>query len=68
MTTTVNQADKQPEFDHVKFIQECGSKSAAIRKLTEQGKTRREIADMLHVIYQHVRNVQITPVKKPKTK
>jgi hypothetical protein len=61
--TTEQQA---PKFDHVKFIKECGTKSAAIRKLSQQGKTRGEISKLLEIRYQHVRNVLITPVTKPK--
>lgn len=63
-----NQATKQVqvEFDAGKFIKECGTKSAAIRKLLAEGKSRGEVAKMLKIRYQHVRNVAITPVKKPK--
>ena len=39
------------------------TKSARIRYLTALEWTRREIADKVGVIYQHVRNVQITPIK-----
>ncbi len=38
------------------------TKSAKIRFLTSLEWTRREIADKVGVIYQHVRNVQITPI------
>jgi len=57
---------KKDEFDYIKFINECGTKSAAIRKLTADGKSRSEIASMLNIRYQHVRNVLITPIKKQK--
>jgi cytochrome oxidase Cu insertion factor (SCO1/SenC/PrrC family) len=63
---TAGQEEVVVEFDAAKYIKEAGSKSAAIRKLTAEGKTRSEIAKMLGVIYQHVRNVQITPIKKQK--
>ena len=54
----------ETKFDREAFISECGSKSAAIRKLSADGKSRGEIAKMLELRYQHVRNVLITPVKK----
>ncbi len=38
------------------------TKSAKIRYLTALDWTRRQIADKLGILYQHVRNVQITPV------
>lgn len=65
---TQAQPQAQPSFDEKKFIAECGTKSAAIRKLSEQGKTRGEISKLLKIRYQHVRNVLITPVGKPKVK
>ena len=37
--------------------------SARIRYLTSLDWTRSQIKDELHILYQHVRNVQITPVK-----
>lgn len=55
---------QQPAFDKNKFIIDCGSVSAAIRKLHEEGKSRGEIAKLLEKRYQHVRNVLITPLKK----
>lgn len=53
-------------FDSAKHIAEVGTKSAAIRKLTAEGKTRSEVAKLLGIRYQHVRNVLITPIKKAK--
>jgi len=41
-----------------------GTKSAAIRALLADGYERKEVAGMLKIRYQHVRNVQITPIKK----
>jgi hypothetical protein len=64
----VTQEQVEVVFDKGQFIKECGTKSAAIRKLSADGKTRGEIAKMLDIKYQHVRNVLITPVKNPKTK
>ncbi len=37
--------------------------SARIRYLTSLNWTRSQIKDKLGILYQHVRNVQITPVK-----
>lgn len=44
------------------------SKSATIRGLNAKGYTRGQIAKVMGIIYQHVRNVLITPVKRPATK
>lgn len=57
---------KANPFNAATFIAECGSKSEAIRSLSASGKPRGEIAKMLGIRYQHVRNVLITPVKNPK--
>jgi hypothetical protein len=40
--------------------------SARIRFLTSLDYSRSEIAKTLNIRYQHVRNVQITPIKKQK--
>ena len=64
MTTTTKQI--QPDFDRIKFLSQQPSKSAAIRRLNEQGYSRGQIAKMLDIKYQHVRNVLITPIKKEK--
>ena len=55
---------KTTEFNAEQFITACGSKSSAIRKLLAKGHTRGEVAKMLNIRYQHVRNVEITPIKK----
>lgn len=67
-TNQTKKTDAKVEtFDKNKFIaQHGGTKSGAIRALLAQGKTRGEVAKMLGVIYQHVRNVAITPIKNPK--
>jgi hypothetical protein len=41
-----------------------GGVSNAIRWLISQGYTRSQVANMLDLRYQHVRNVDITPLKK----
>lgn len=54
-------------FDKAAYIKEAGGTiSAAIRKLTVEGKTRGEISKLLEIRYQWVRNVLITPIKKAK--
>ena len=60
----VKKEDTKLDFDHIAFIKQCGTKSSAIRKLTVEGKKRNEIAKLLKIRYQHVRNVLITPIKK----
>jgi len=62
----MEQVKKVEQFDAATYIKACVTKSAAIRKLTEAGKTRGEVAKMLNIRYQHVRNVLITPIKKAK--
>jgi hypothetical protein len=49
------------DFDAASFIAKHGSKSEAIRALAAQGKERMEIAQLLGLRYQHVRNVLVTP-------
>jgi c-di-AMP phosphodiesterase-like protein len=56
-----------PSFDAAAYVRKCGSKSAAIRKLHADGRSRGDIAKLLGLRYQHVRNVLITPVKKAAT-
>lgn len=38
--------------------------SSKIRALLAEGKSRSEVAKILGIRYQHVRNVEITPIKK----
>lgn len=40
------------------------TKSAKIRELAAQGYSRGEIAKSMGILYQHVRNVLITPLKR----
>jgi hypothetical protein len=53
---------KSSEID--KELNSLPSKSAKIRFLTNKGWNRSTIANYLGIRYQHVRNVQITPIKK----
>ena len=50
-----------------KKIAGLGSVSAQIRYLDSEGYSRSEIARALGKRYQHVRNVLITPVTKPRS-
>jgi len=64
---TKSQSQTQVAPDTAKdLIKQHGTKSGAIRALNAQGKTRKEISVALGIRYQHVRNVLITPVSKPK--
>jgi len=42
------------------------TKSAKIRYLLGKGLTRGQVSKQLGIRYQHVRNVEITPIKKQK--
>lgn len=50
-----------------KALNKLPSKSAKIRYLTDKKWSRSQIASELGILYQHVRNVQITPVKTPRS-
>lgn len=45
-------------------LSQLSTTSSKIRFLLENGYTRSQIAKVLNIRYQHVRNVQITPIKK----
>ncbi len=61
MTKQIKKEEKvSKEIDLSKFE----TKSAKIRYLNSVGKTRSEIAKILEIRYQHVRNVLITPLKR----
>ena len=51
-----------------KKLNSFSTKSAKIRYLLKLKKSRGEIAKHLKIKYQHVRNVEITPIKTPKEK
>jgi hypothetical protein len=42
-----------------------GTTNKAIRTLLSLGYTRTEVSKMLNIRYQHVRNVQLTELKRP---
>jgi len=54
------------DLSSLELINKYGTKSSAIRSLNQQNFTRKEIALLLNIRYQHVRNVLITPIKNPK--
>jgi hypothetical protein len=43
---------------------EYKTKSGVVRYLTAEGWTRSDIARFVGIRYQHVRNIQLTPLKK----
>ena len=47
-------------------LKKLSTTSARIRYLNEKNFTRYQISKMLNIRYQHVRNVLITPVTKPR--
>lgn len=63
VTETTEAVVEAPVFDLPAALKEAGTKSALIRKLAGEGKTRSEIAKMLNIRYQHVRNVLTAPLK-----
>lgn len=52
----------EPEVKAI--LEQSGSKSSKIRALLAMGKKRGEVAKLLGIRYQHVRNVELTPVKR----
>lgn len=59
----MTKATKQKEVQTID-VSKYESKSAAIRDLNAKGYTRSQIAKMLNIRYQHVRNVLITPLMR----
>lgn len=57
-------AKKEKEVAQQFDLSAYKTKSEAIRALAAQGKSRGEIAKLLNIRYQHVRNVLVTPLKK----
>ena len=51
-------------FGKIEDLSAFKTTSAKIRHLTAQGKSRSDIAKVLGVRYQHVRNVQLQVLKK----
>lgn len=48
-------------------MEQYKTKSAAIRALLSEGMSRGAVAKFMNIRYQHVRNVDITPIKKATT-
>lgn len=67
-----DEAKKNLKYTRAQLVKEHGSKSAAVRFLDSLGKTRVEILAIMNegyegdekMIYQHVRNILVTIVKK----
>ena len=59
-----NEVTSTPTYDVEGLLKKFVTKSAVIRHLDSQGVKRGEIAKLLDIKYQHVRNVLITPLKK----
>ena len=60
--TTAKKTTTNP-FDAI--VKGLETKSAKIRALNAKGASRSEIATYLGIRYQHVRNVLVTPLKRP---
>lgn len=75
MAKTSKKAVKQTETTEVTSLDKCvkdyqnfepeTSKSEMIRTLFAKGHSKADIAKAMQIRYQHVRNVLITPLKRP---
>lgn len=63
MTTKTERVLPELNKTETSDLEKLPTKSAKIRFLTSKGWKRGDIAAKLGILYQHVRNVQITPVK-----
>lgn len=63
MTKKAKTNEQVQKYDQAE-MDALNGKSAKIRYLTSKGLSRSEIANMLGIRYQHVRNVQVTLLKK----
>ncbi len=59
--------NKKQAAAEAKALAALPTTSARIRHLDSKGYTRSQIAKILDKRYQHVRNVLITPIAKPKS-
>jgi len=57
---------KEVPADILKKLATFETKSAKIRYLDSMNYSRSDISKIVGCIYQHVRNVLITPIQKPK--
>jgi hypothetical protein len=55
---------EQKKFDVPALFEKMKTKSAVVRFLDSEGLKRGEIAKLLNIRYQHVRNILVTPLKK----
>jgi predicted GTPase len=58
----------QLQADYNELKEQGQNKSTTIRALSAKGYARGQIAKVMNIRYQHVRNVMITPVKRPVVK
>lgn len=65
MNAQIKETNEVVAVDVAIMLGELGTKSAVIRELSAQGYKRADIAKMLNIRYQHVRNVLTQPLKKP---
>ena len=61
---TSNETTSQTEYNVEELMKKFVTKSAVIRYLDGEGMKRGEIAKILNIRYQHVRNVLTTELKK----
>lgn len=66
MTKASNKSEQVVTNDIDVALAALPTKSAKIRYLLAQGLTRGAVAKKLDIRYQHVRNVEITPIKTQK--
>jgi hypothetical protein len=63
---STDEQDTISQYDYATLIGELHSKSNVIRFLSSKGYTRAKIAEFMGIRYQHVRNVLLMPVSKPR--
>lgn len=62
----VTNSNDEKEVRINKHLETLTTTSSKIRYLLSEGLTRSQVSKKLNIIYQHVRNVEITPIKKQK--
>lgn len=63
-TNTNTNTESSTAVDIAILMGEFGTKSNVIRHLSSEGYKRADIAKMMNIRYQHVRNVLVQPLKK----
>lgn len=66
-TSTKKSLSDTHNYDEL-YVDMLRNKSAMIRFLTKEGYDRSKIAKFMNIRYQHVRNVQLQPLKKETNK